>query len=274
MENINELLKASFLNIDKPSGPTSHDVCEIIKRMLKASKTSHSGTLDPKVTGVLVIGLGKAARLLRFLPSDKEYVGVMRLHEDISEEKLKETIKEHFTGKIMQIPPIKSRVKRQERQREIYSFEVLEKNKQDVLFRVHCQAGTYIRKLIHDLGVKLGIGAHMTELRRTKAGVFDEKNSITLYKLAELKDNNELANHLIPINILAKHLQSVEVKKESLERLYHGSPLYSEYMENKEDIKKLKKDSFIALINGGQLIEVAKVVLEANKIAVPETVLN
>jgi H/ACA ribonucleoprotein complex subunit 4 len=277
MENeINELLKASFLNIDKPSGPTSHDVCEIVKKILNIPKNSHSGTLDPKVTGVLGMGIGKAARLLRFLPSDKVYVGVMRIHEDIPEEKLREVIKE-FTGKIRQTPPVKSRVKREEREREVYSFEILEKNKQDVLFKVHCEAGTYIRKLIHDLGQKLGVGAHMTELRRTRAGIFSEENSLTLYQLDEIVKKNELSKHLIPINIITKYLPSFEVKKENLKELWNGSPLYPEFLENKEDInrlEKLKKDRFIALTHDDNLIEVAKLILEGRKIAVPETVIK
>ena len=134
-----------FFNIDKPRGPTSHDVCMIIRKILNVEKVGHSGTLDPQVTGVLPIAIGKATRLLRYLEHDKEYVGVMHLHEDFPEEKLREAIKK-FVGKITQLPPKRSAVKRAEREREIYSFEILEKQGKEVLFRVHCQAGTYIRK--------------------------------------------------------------------------------------------------------------------------------
>jgi H/ACA ribonucleoprotein complex subunit 4 len=276
MENTEKLTEASFLNIDKPSGPTSHDVCEMVKKIINVSKNSHSGTLDPKVTGVLGMGIGKAARLLRFLPSDKVYVGVMRIHEDIPEEKLREAIK-NFTGKIKQTPPVKSRVKREEREREVYIFEILEKSKQNVLFRVHCEAGTYIRKLVHDLGEHLGIGAHMTELRRTRAGIFEEKDSLTLYQLQEAKEKGELSKYLIPINIISKYIPSFEVKDENLRELYNGSPLYPEFFKNKDDLKKtenLKKGEFIALMNGSKLVEVAKVILEGRKIAVAETVIK
>jgi H/ACA ribonucleoprotein complex subunit 4 len=276
MENTEKLTEASFLNIDKPSGPTSHDVCEMVKKIINVSKNSHSGTLDPKVTGVLGMGIGKAARLLRFLPSDKVYVGVMRIHEDIPEEKLREAIK-NFTGKIKQTPPVKSRVKREEREREVYSFEILEKGKQNVLFRVHCEAGTYIRKLVHDLGEHLGIGAHMTELRRTRAGIFEEKDSLTLYQLQEAKEKGELSKYLTPINIISKYIPSFEVKDENLRELYNGSPLYPEFFKNKDDLKKtenLKKGEFIALMNGSKLIEVAKIILEGRKIAVAETVIK
>jgi len=282
MENkIEELLQASFLNIDKPSDPTSFDTVEIVKKILKVSKTSHSGTLDPKVTGVLVVGIGRAARLLRFLPSDKEYVGVMYLHEDFDEGELKKAIK-NFIGKIKQTPPKRSAVKRQEREREIYSFEVLEKDGQNVLFKVHCEAGTYIRKLCHDLGESIKIGAHMLELRRTKAGAFDEKDSITLYQLQEAYDehkkgdSSKLLKYLQPIELITKHLPTLEVKEDSAKQLMNGSPLHKEYLDEKElrKLEKLNKDSFIALICNKKLVEVAKVALEGNNLAVPETVLN
>ena len=108
----------------------------------------------------------------------------MYLHKKIEEEKIKEVFKK-FTGKIRQKPPIKSSVKRVERTREIYYFDILEIEEQDVLFKVGCEAGTYIRKLIHDIGKKLECGAHMSELRRTKAGPFTEG---TLSTLQDLQD--------------------------------------------------------------------------------------
>jgi len=280
MENrIEELFEASFINIDKPSGPTSFDVVDTIRKMLNVSKTSHSGTLDPKVTGVLVVGIGRAARLLRFLPSDKEYVGVMWLHEDVSENELKSAIKE-FIGKIKQIPPKRSAVKRAEREREIYSFEILEKDGKKALFKVHCQAGTYIRKLISDLGDNLKVGAHMLELRRTKAGIFDEKDSITLYQLQEAYDEHQKGNeeklkkYLQSIDLITKYIPAIEIKEDAVPRIFNGSPLYSEFMKNKDDIKKLKKEQFIALICNKKLIEISRVTLEGNQIAVPEVVLN
>jgi H/ACA ribonucleoprotein complex subunit 4 len=259
-----------FLNIDKPQGPTSHDVCEIVKKITKAGKTSHSGTLDPQVTGVLVMGLGKAARLLRFLPSDKTYVGAMWIHDDISEEKLKETIKKHFTGKIIQLPPVKSRVKRQEREREIYSFDILEKNGQEVLYKVHCEAGTYIRKLVHDLGEKLGTGAHMTELRRVQAGAFNESDSLTLYQLQEIVKQGKLNDFIKPLEIVSDYIPRIEIKEEFAEKIKHGSPIFKEYIKK---LDKLEKDKFAAVLSGNKLIEVAKIVNEERMIAVPETVI-
>jgi H/ACA ribonucleoprotein complex subunit 4 len=203
----------------------------------------------------------------------------MWLHDDVSENELKNAIK-NFIGKIKQIPPKRSAVKRAEREREVYSFEILEKEGKKVLFKVHCQAGTYIRKLISDLGDNLKVGAHMLELRRTKAGTFDEKDSITLYQLQEAYDEYQKGNeeklkeYLQPIYLITKYISAIEIKEDALPRIYNGSPLYSEFMKNKDDIKKLKKEQFIALVCNKKLVEVSRVTLEGNQIAAAEVVLN
>src|SRR3989339_821176 len=133
---------------------------------------------------------------LKEIRENKSYVGIMRLHEEISLDEIQKEIQKKFLGKINQIPPLKSRVKRQERQREIIKFDLLEKNGKDFLFSVECQGGTYIRKLIDDLGKELNIGAHMLELRRTKAGIFSENDSeypaIKLYDLEKAIEKNIL----------------------------------------------------------------------------------
>src|SRR3989344_4124093 len=170
-----ELLEFGIINIDKPSNPTSFDVSDFVRKKLGLKKTSHFGTLDPKVTGVLPIALSRACKLTGFfLGEDKECVGIMRLHEDISVEAVEKVIKDKFMGKIKQTPPKKSRVKRQEREREIISFEILEKNGKDFVFLAEVQGGTYIRKLISDLGDYIKIGAHMLEMKRVRAGIIGE----------------------------------------------------------------------------------------------------
>src|SRR3990167_10489414 len=160
-KSIQELLEFGIINIDKPSGPTSFDISDFVREKLQLRKTSHFGTLDPKVTGVLPIALNRGCKLTGFfLGEDKEYVGIMRMHEEISLEKINKAIKEKFLGRIRQTPPKKSRVKRQEREREIKNFEILEQDGKNYVFRAEVQGGTYIRKLIDDLGKELGIGAH------------------------------------------------------------------------------------------------------------------
>lgn len=144
---IPELIKYGIVNIDKPKGPTSHQVSSYVQKILGVSKAGHSGTLDPRVTGVLPIALAQATKTTQtLLKAGKEYVCIMHLHKAVDEKKIRAAIKS-FIGEITQLPPIKSAVKREERQRTIYYIKVIEIDGQDVLFKVGCQAGTYIRKL-------------------------------------------------------------------------------------------------------------------------------
>ncbi len=169
-KTMEELLHFCILNVDKPAGPTSYRTGERIQEAIGADKMAHFGTLDPKVTGVLPVALNRACKLTRwFLRKDKTYVGIMRLHEDVSDKRLREEM-EKFVGTITQVPPVRSRVKREPREREVYSWEMLGRDGKDIHFRASVEAGTYIRKLIDDMGDGIG-GAHMLKLRRTRAGI-------------------------------------------------------------------------------------------------------
>ncbi len=248
---MDERIEFAILNIDKPTGPTSFDIAEKVGRMVGARKFSHFGTLDPKVTGVLPIALNRACKLTGFfIHHDKTYVGIMRIHEDIEMKKIQEVINKKFLGKIRQTPPVKSRVKREEREREIYSFELLEQDGKDILFNVKCEGGTYIRKLIDDLGSELGIGAHMLELRRTHAGIFSEedKNFVNLYDLEKAVKENKLNEILIPgEEALKKVMPFVEVKESEIKRLLTGKSV-----EKKDIVKdvKLKEKEEVAVFSG------------------------
>jgi H/ACA ribonucleoprotein complex subunit 4 len=230
---LSELLNFSIINLDKPSGPTSFWVSQFVKKSLNLKKTSHFGTLDPQVSGVLPIALGRACKLNDILMhKNKTYVGIMRLHSKVSSEKLNQAIEKNI-GKIMQLPPVRSSVKRQLREREIKTFKVLEIGGKDILFETEVQAGTYIRKLCVDIGAQIG-GAHMLELRRVKAGLFseEEKNFISLYdfekSIGEYKKGNEtpLRKILIPAeDIIRKNIPSVILKEAALKPLLTGKPL-------------------------------------------------
>lgn len=276
-KSIEELLEFSIINMDKPSGPTSFGVDTVIKKSLKLSKTSHFGTLDPMVTGILPISLNRACRLMGyFIGKKKTYIGIMRLHEDIKIDDLKKEMK-FFLGEITQLPPVKSRVKREERQRTIYSFEILEKNGKDVLFETEVEAGTYIRKLIHDLGLKIG-GAHMLELRRTKASIFEEP-STNIYEFLEAVEEYEKGNEnklkkiLIPGEVITRVLPIVQVKKEYVKKLHHGYPLSKQYLTQEYEgtegkIAVFEKERFIgvfSLINQGNILAKAEFVLQPIK---------
>lgn len=232
-KSLKEILELGIINLDKPSGPTSFSVSEFVCKSLKLRKTSHFGTLDPKVTGVLPIALNRACKLTGyFLGEDKEYVGVMRIHQDVDIELIRKTIQDKFTGKITQMPPVKSRVKRQNRQRDIYLFELLEKKDKNILFKVKCEGGTYIRKLIDDLGKEIGVGAHMLELRRISAGIFSEECSINMYEfeeaVKEYQNGNEelLRKIIIPAEVVTKVYPLVKVKEDNLKQILTGKPIH------------------------------------------------
>ncbi|HEY3273511.1 MAG TPA: RNA-guided pseudouridylation complex pseudouridine synthase subunit Cbf5 [Methanocella sp.] len=230
---IPELLETGVINLDKPPGPTSHEVVSWVKGILHIKRAGHSGTLDPRVTGVLPMMLGDATRLVRvLLLSGKEYVCVLRLHADVPEKDVLQVLEE-FTGTIYQRPPLVSAVKRQVRKRTIYYIKFLEKSGRDVLFIVGCEAGTYIRKLCHDIGEALGCGAHMYELRRTKSGPFREDDSlITLHTLKdsyeiwkETGNEGPLRKCIYPMEYALRDLPKIVVKDSAVDALARGAQL-------------------------------------------------
>ncbi|NYZ76584.1 RNA-guided pseudouridylation complex pseudouridine synthase subunit Cbf5 [Candidatus Micrarchaeota archaeon] len=178
--SVEELMEYGIVLADKPQGPSSHEVTSWVRKMLNASKAGHSGTLDPNVSGVLPVGLNRATRAMGLmLKSSKEYVGIIKFHCDVSQDKVNSIFKK-FSGEVEQMPPVKSAVRRVLRKRKVYYLEPLEFNGREVLFRVGCEAGTYIRKLCFDMGKELGCGANMLELRRTKVGGLEESRISTL----------------------------------------------------------------------------------------------
>ena len=230
-QSIKELLNRGILIIDKPAGPTSHQAADYVKRILGLLKAGHTGTLDPGVTGVLPVAVQDATRITQaLLTAGKEYVCLMHIHENVSQEKFDLVIKE-FTGKINQLPPKKSAVRRRWRERNIYYFEILERKEKDVLFKVGCQAGTYIRKLVHDMGEKLGCGAHMAELRRTKAGPFDESKAVTLQNLADAYhyyqsgDDSYIKKIILPIESGVEHMKKIWILDSAVDPLCNGAYL-------------------------------------------------
>ncbi|MFA5258504.1 MAG: RNA-guided pseudouridylation complex pseudouridine synthase subunit Cbf5 [Candidatus Pacearchaeota archaeon] len=255
---IPELLEFSIINVDKPANMTSFVCADRVRKMVGAKKAGHTGTLDPMVTGVLPVLLNRATRLSNyFMKKDKVYVGKMLVHKDISEQKLKDEM-EFFIGKIMQKPPVKSRVKRVLRERTVNKFKIIKKNGRVVEFESDVQAGTYIRKLISDLGEKIG-GAHMTELRRIKAGLFKVNESHKLEKIQEAyeeykngKEEN-LRKMLIPAEIVKQLVTSLQVKEESVKMLLNGKPLTKEdiigKIPNSEQFSVFFKERFIGIYN-------------------------
>jgi H/ACA ribonucleoprotein complex subunit 4 len=244
---INDYISRGVINLDKPSGPTSHEVDSWIKRILKLDKTGHGGTLDPKVTGVLPVGLADATRAIQLLlTAPKEYVCLLTFHQDVDESEIRRVFEE-FTGKIFQLPPVKSAVKRELRTRNVYYSTIYEIKGRDVLFRIGCEAGTYVRTYCHNIGEALGVGAHMAELRRTQVGSFREReNLVTLQDVTDayhfwIEDGDEsfLREAIMPMERAADYLPKVIIKDSAVDAICHGADLASggvAYLS--DDIKK------------------------------------
>ncbi|MBN1896478.1 MAG: RNA-guided pseudouridylation complex pseudouridine synthase subunit Cbf5 [Candidatus Aenigmarchaeota archaeon] len=226
MKDLHELLNRSVILIDKPKGPTSFDIVEAVSKALDVKKAGHTGTLDPNATGLMVIALGEARKAMSVLTGmHKEYIGTMSIHEDVGKETVEKALNE-FQGKITQMPPVRSAVARKERVREVFEIELIDKNERNVRFRVLCEAGTYMRKIAHDAGEKMGTGAHLSELRRTKVGPFSTEHSVSPDSLKDMPED-KLRGLLIPIEDALRRLKipSLTIKNDSVSKIMNGAPV-------------------------------------------------
>ncbi len=230
---IADLLQYGLVLVDKPAGPTSHEVVAWVKRILGIEKAGHSGTLDPGATGLLPLGLGEGTKALGvLLLGPKEYYALARLHTHVSAERVRKVMSE-FTGEIYQRPPQRSSVKRVTRVRTVYEFDYLEDYDRLVLMCILCQAGTYIRKIIYDMGEILSPGATMVELRRTRVSNLRESDGLVrLHDLAdayqrfkESGDEVKLRRLVIPIERCLEGIRGVTVRDTAVDALCHGAPL-------------------------------------------------
>ena len=225
-------LSYGLIPLDKTRGPTSHEVVAWVRRLMEVDKAGHSGTLDPGVSGVLPIGLGhatKALSLLLLFP--KEYIAVMRIHSSVPREEVDRVVGE-FTDEIFQKPPQRSAVKRQVRSRRIYEMEILEQQGNLYLIRILCQSGTYIRKLIYDMGEVLAVGATMVELRRTKVGpLTEERGLVSLHDLYDAVyrmkngDESRIRALVMPIEDAIPGIKRVVIKDAAVDAICHGAML-------------------------------------------------
>jgi len=270
--SVGELLNGGVIALDKPSGPTSHQVTAWARDVIHVEKISHGGTLDPYVSGILPICTGKAVRLTDVvLSSDKEYVCLMRIHSDRPEKRIREVIS-RFQGKIYQLPPVRSAVKRQLRIRTVKEIEILEIKDRLVLFRVSCDAGTYIRTLCTDIGEVLGCGANMEELRRSRSGMMKEDRAATLQDLADAyifwqQDGREqwLRSLIQPMEVLVEPLPKVIVKATAVDAICHGADLNIQGIHMLDD--EIRKNALVAMMTArGELIALGKMQMSSAKI--------
>ena len=249
--------------IDKPVGLTSHDVVQIIRRGSNIRRAGHTGTLDPRASGVLVVLVGPAVRLSEYVSaSDKRYQAIIRLGQttdtydadgevltadkeiNITEQQFEEALKT-FVGEIEQVPPPYSAIKVQGRKAyemaregeevelaprkiQVYSLELLEWAPPEVVIDVYCSSGTYVRSLAHDLGEKLGCGATLAGLRRTKSGRFTLRDAVPLRKLRDAFVDGSWYQYLIPAAEALSDWTAVELTNEQVDALRHGHRIPAE----------------------------------------------
>jgi len=261
--SIEELLELGIAVVDKPCGPSSHEVSAWVRKILGARKTGHAGTLDPNVSGVLPVGINGATKVMGFLlKSSKEYVGIIRFHKHVERRDIEKAF-ESFTGEITQLPPVRSAVRRRERKRKVYYLQLLEQVGPEALFLVGCEAGTYVRKLCFDIGRFLGCGANMLELRRTRAGAFTEKAAVTLQELSdamwlwrEHADEKELRRCIHPVED-AVDVKKIWLRDSAVEAVCAGAQLALPGIARFE--KGIQKGDTIALMTlKGELVAVAE----------------
>ncbi|WP_394741714.1 RNA-guided pseudouridylation complex pseudouridine synthase subunit Cbf5 [Natronococcus roseus] len=249
-----ELLQFGVVNLDKPPGPSSHQVSGWLRDEVADALTerdaepidqaAHAGTLDPKVTGCLPVMLGEATRLAQtFLEGEKEYVAVLECHGSVPGDA--ESIASEFEGPIYQKPPRKSAVSRRLRVREIYDLDVLEVEDRRLLVRIGCESGTYVRKLCHDLGLALGTGGHMGHLRRTATTPFDDSTLHTAQAFydalafwLEDDDPEPLYDVVEPAERILEHIPRVVIADSAAEQVATGAPVYAPGVLEADDAER------------------------------------
>lgn len=234
---VEELLSFGVVNLDKPAGPSAHQVAAWVRDLVGVERAAHAGTLDPKVTGCLPTMLGDATRLAPvFLEGSKEYIAVLELHGPAPTDA--EATLAEFEADVYQKPPRKSAVARRLRSREIYELDLLELQDRQALLRIRCESGTYIRKLCHDLGLALGTGAHMGDLRRSATGPFDDTDLRTLQDLSDglawAREDTDQDDHeaflrevVSPAERAMENLPAITIARSAAVEVADGAPVYA-----------------------------------------------
>ncbi|KAH9944508.1 putative rRNA pseudouridine synthase [Epithele typhae] len=234
--DITTYVKSGVINLDKPSNPSSHEVVAWLRRILRVEKTGHSGTLDPKVTGCLIVCIDRATRLVKSQQgAGKEYVAVLRIHSALPNPTALPRAIQTLTGALFQRPPLISAVKRQLRVRTIYESNLLEfdEKRNLAVFWVSCEAGTYIRTLCVHLGLLLGVGGHMQELRRVRSGALSENDDmVTMHDVLDAqwmydntRDESYLRRVIRPLEALLVGYKRIVVKDSAVNAVCYGAKL-------------------------------------------------
>jgi H/ACA ribonucleoprotein complex subunit 4 len=258
---IDELKNYGVINLDKPANPSSHEVVAWVKKLLKVEKTGHSGTLDPKVTGCLIVCLNRATRLVKAQQSaGKEYVAIVKLHAPIESEKELVRALDKLTGTVFQRPPLISAVKKVLRVRTIYENKLIEYDpeKEMGIFWVSCQAGTYIRTECVHVGYYTGTGAHMLELRRVRSGALKEDETmVSMHDVMDAQwmhdnfnDEAYLRRVIMPLEVLLVGYKRIVVKDTTVNSICYGAQLMLPGVLRYEDGIEIGKEVVLITTKG------------------------
>jgi len=263
--------------LDKPSNPSSHEIVAWIKRILKVEKTGHSGTLDPKVTGCLIVCIERATRLVKSQQgAGKEYVCIFKLHSAVEDVKKIIHTLESLQGALFQRPPLISAVKRQLRVRSIFQSKLLEyDDKRNMgIFWVDCEAGTYIRTLCVHLGLMLGVGGQMQELRRVRSGVQSEKEGMaTMHDLLDAqwvyennKDESYLRRVIKPLELLLTTHKRIIMKDSAVNAVCYGAKVMLPGTLRYEDGIEINQE-IVIITTKGEAIAIAVALMTTSTMA-------
>jgi len=256
---ISEYVKSGYICLDKPANPSSHEVVAWIKRILKVEKTGHSGTLDPKVTGCLVVCIERATRLVKSQQSaGKEYVCIYRLHDSVEQKRIAQEL-ERLKGALFQRPPLISAVKRQLRVRTVYESKLLEHdpNTNMGIFWVSVESGFYARTICVHLGLMLGCGGQMQELRRPRSGTSHESDCATMHDVLDAqwlyenhKDETYLRRVVRPLEALLTKHKRIIMKDSAINAICYGAKILLPGVLRYEDGIEINEEIVIVTTKG------------------------
>jgi len=282
------------LVVDKPTGISSYDVIRVVKKRLSPKKVGHTGTLDPLASGVLPIVMNGATRIIPFLDeSVKRYEGTLRLgmvtdSDDstgrvvgekvvdgfvITDDRIRMAFK-GFVGRIKQVPPMFSAVKRRgtplyelarrgieverrPREVEIFSFEVTQIDLPFVDFGVSCSRGTYVRTLCRQIGEVLSVGAHLSRLRRFRSGPFSLQHAVTLPEFERLAELGEIGRRIIPIREALGGMPEIEIDADLENRIRRGCPIYRRDLEGAR-VPRMEREQRVKILHDGEIVAIAR----------------
>ncbi|VDN02195.1 unnamed protein product, partial [Thelazia callipaeda] len=278
--DIKNYVSSGCINLDKPANPSSHEVVAWIKRILRVEKTGHSGTLDPKVSGCLIVCIDRATRLAKSQQSaGKEYVTIFRLHNAVESDKKVKQALEKLTGALFQRPPLISAVKRQLRIRTVYENKLIEYNPSQNMgiFWVKCEAGTYVRTICVHLGLILGVGGQMQELRRVRSGIFGENdNLMTMHDVLDAQylydhhsDDSYLRRVIQPLESLLVCHKRIVIKDSAVNAICYGAKILLPGVLRYENGIELNEE-IVIITTKGEAVCLAVALMTTSTIAVTD----